>query len=117
MLFISGLFLTLGVTAISTITFTASDLPECAVECYCYTGEKVKIPVTDYEGQCRSAPFQIALRECAEKVCNEEEFSFVNVHRNLTHDRQNTTQGNTVPNLELTSIMFSRIIHNMQGLQ
>ena len=43
----AGLFLAFGVTAISAVSITASDLPECAVECYCLTGAKVSIPVTD----------------------------------------------------------------------
>jgi hypothetical protein len=77
MLLHTGLVIAFGVSAISAVTITASDLPECAVECYCYTGEKVKIAVTDYEKQCRSAPFQLALRECAEKNCDEEEYAFV----------------------------------------
>lgn len=79
MLFVTCLFLAFGATVISAVSITASDLPECAVECYCYTGEKVKIPVTEYEQQCRSAPFQLALRECAKKACNEEEFGFVHL--------------------------------------
>ena len=77
MLLLTGLCLAFGASGISAVSITASDLPECAVECYCLTGEKVNIPVTNYEGQCRSAPFQIALRECAVKACNEEEYSFV----------------------------------------
>ena len=79
MLFITGFFAIFCVTAISAVSITASDLPKCAVECYCCAGEKVKIPVTAYEQQCRSAPFQIALRECAETACNEEEFGFVHL--------------------------------------
>jgi hypothetical protein len=77
MLLVTGLVFAFGVSAISAVTITASDLPECAVECYCYTGAKVNIPVTDYEGQCRSAPFQIALRECAVEKCDAEEYAFV----------------------------------------
>ena len=77
MLFIAGLILTFGVGVISAVSITASDLPECAIECYCLTGAKVSIPVTDYEQQCRSAPFQIHFRECAKKACSEEEFRFV----------------------------------------
>jgi hypothetical protein len=77
MLFITALSFLWGVSSVYAVSITASDLPECAVECYCTTGEKVKIPVTDYEGQCRSAPFQISLRECAEKACGEEEYAFV----------------------------------------
>lgn len=77
MLFVTALSFLWGVSSVYAVSITASDLPECAVECYCTTGEKVKIPVTDYEGQCRSAPFQISLRECAEKTCSEEEYTFV----------------------------------------
>jgi hypothetical protein len=77
MLFKRLAFLASSVPAILAVSITASDLPECAVECYCYAGEEVKIPITDYEGQCRSAPFQIALRGCAEKGCSEEEYAFV----------------------------------------
>ena len=77
MLLAAGLFLAFGVTAIFGLSITASDLPECTVECYCLTGAKVSIPVTAYEQQCRSAPFQINLRDCAEKACTAEEFGFV----------------------------------------
>jgi len=47
------------------------------VECYCIIEEKVNIPVIEYEQQGRSAPFQIALRECSKEACNEDGFSFV----------------------------------------
>lgn len=77
MLLLTGLVFAFGVSAISAVTLTAPDLPECAVECYCHTGEKVKIAATDYEKQCHSVPFQIALRECAETKCTEEEYIFV----------------------------------------
>jgi len=79
MLFVPVFSLLWAASSVDAVSITASDLPECAVECYCATGEKVQIPVTDYEGQCRSAPFQISLRECAEKACNEEEYAFVNL--------------------------------------
>ena len=101
MLLHAGLVFAFGVSAISAVTITASDLPECAVECYCYTGEQVKIAVTDYETQCRSAPFQVALRECAEKKCNEEEYAFVcpqSWKSNLR--RPNIKRKNTALNLE-----------------
>jgi CFEM domain len=100
MLLHAGLVFAFGVSAISAVTITASDLPECAVECYCYTGEKVKIAVTDYEKQCRSAPFQLALRECAEKKCNEEEYAFVCSPWKFNLRRPNIKQKNTVLNLE-----------------
>ena len=77
MLFITGLFLTFGGGIISAVAITASDLPECAVECFCLTGAEVSIPVTNYEQQYRSPPFQIHLRECAKKACSEEEFGFI----------------------------------------
>jgi CFEM domain len=100
MIFIGGLLLAFAISPISAVSITASDLPECAVECYCDTGRKVNIPITDYEGQCRSAPFQIALRECAEKACNEEEYAFVIAPDHGTDDRLNTKLRNIVPNLE-----------------
>ena len=77
MFFFAGLVFAFSATAISAVSITASDLPPCAIECYCYTGEKVKIPMTAYEAQCRSAPFQILLRECAKTACNGDEFEFV----------------------------------------
>lgn len=77
MLFISALLFLLGASPAYAVSVTASDLPVCAVECYCATGEEVNIPMTDYEGQCRSAPFQISLRECAEEACSGEEYAFV----------------------------------------
>jgi len=79
MLFISALLLIWGAFPIYAVSITASDLPVCAVECYCAAGEKVNIPVTDYEGQCRSAPFQISLRECAENACSQDEYTFVTI--------------------------------------
>jgi hypothetical protein len=68
----------LGFSAVvSGVSITASDLPECAVECYCEASGSLTIPITDYEAQCRSAPFQKALRDCGKKTCNDEEFAFV----------------------------------------
>jgi hypothetical protein len=64
-------------STISAISVTASDMPECALECYVDAGSKVAIPTMEYERQCRSAPFQIALRECAKDLCSEEEYEFV----------------------------------------
>ena len=74
MIFIVEILLLFGVSSISAVSITASDLPQCAVECYCATAEKLNIAVTDCEGQCRSAPFQISLRECAEKACSKAEY-------------------------------------------
>ena len=67
MLFITGIFVVIGVVAVTGISITVNDLPECAVECFWITGEKVNIPVTEYEQQSRSVPFQIALRGCFKK--------------------------------------------------
>ena len=117
MFFITALFGLFCVTVISAISITASDLPECAVECYCYTGEKLNIPVTEYEKQCRSAPFQIALRKCTEIACNHEEFEFVYwPPPNWTNFRLNSMQRNIVPNLELILIRFLRSIIKISRL-
>jgi hypothetical protein len=56
---------------------TASDLPDCAVECYLNANQKVGLQLEDYEGRCRSAPFQFAMRLCAAKECDHEEYIFV----------------------------------------
>ena len=56
---------------------TASDLPECAVECYFQEIEKSGVALTDYEGQCRSAKFQLGMRACVSQKCSYEEFIFV----------------------------------------
>ena len=96
MLLAAGIFLTFGVPSISALLITASDLPECAVECYCLAGAKTSIPVTDYERQCRSAPFQIHLRECAAKACTEEEFDFVFPFKSGSNYRLNCMQRNIV---------------------
>ena len=74
----SGLLLLISIiSAASAVSITASDLPECAVECYCLTAEKETIPVTEYEEQCRSSRFQVALRDCAQKDCSPDEYAFV----------------------------------------
>jgi hypothetical protein len=31
----------------------------------------------DYERQCRSAPFQLTMRNCIAKMCDYDEFLFV----------------------------------------
>src|SRR5271154_4122676 len=116
MLFVTALSVLWEVSSIYAVSITASDLPECAVECYCATGEKVKIPVTDYEGQCRSVPFQISLRECAEKACNEEEYAFVNQCTKSTECRPNTTQKNTVLNLGSIRTRFFSNINSSNNL-
>ena len=77
MLLAARLFLVFGVTSSSAVLLTASDLRKCSVECFCLMGEKVSIPVTDYERQCRSVPFQIHLRKRSKNACTEEEFDFV----------------------------------------
>jgi hypothetical protein len=79
MFLIAGICLALGVSMTLAVSITASDLPECAVECYVNTGAKVEIPITDYEGQCRSGQFQVELRQCAEKTCSEEDYGFVTI--------------------------------------
>src|SRR5436190_1000082 len=105
--FITGLFLTLVLKVISAVSITASDLPACAVECYCITGAKYSIPVTNYEQQCRSAPFQIHLRDCAKKTCSKEEFGFVCPSKiGLIINRLNFMQRNTVLRSKLILIRF-----------
>ena len=56
---------------------TASDLPECAVECYFQEIENAGVGLTDYEGQCRSAKFQLGMRSCVSQKCSYDEFVFV----------------------------------------
>ena len=60
-----------------TNAITPSDLPGCAVECYVKGVSDVGIALDDYEGQCRSAPFQLSMRACAASNCEYEEFIFV----------------------------------------
>jgi len=43
-------------------------------------GAKVNLKMMDYEGKCRSAPFQLALRECAKVECSADEYEFTEVH-------------------------------------
>jgi hypothetical protein len=52
-------------------------MPECALDCYLEAGAKVNLKMMDYEGKCRSAPFQLALRECAKAECSADEYEFV----------------------------------------
>jgi len=68
-----------GVSSVSAIT--ASDLPECAVECYFQEIQNAGVELTDYEGQCRSAKFQLGMRTCVSQKCSYDEFIFV--HRTL----------------------------------
>jgi hypothetical protein len=62
---------------VPAFSLTPSDLPECAVECYVKGVREVGIDLGDYEGQCRSAPFQIAMRNCAALNCEYDEYQFV----------------------------------------
>jgi hypothetical protein len=64
-----------GVSSVSAIT--ASDLPECAVDCYLQEIENAGVALTDYEGQCRSAKFQLGMRACVSQKCSYDEFIFV----------------------------------------
>lgn len=64
-----------GVSRVAAVT--ASDLPDCAVECYVNANQKVGLQLEDYEGRCRSAPFQLAMRFCAAKECDYDEYTFV----------------------------------------
>ncbi|SRR5579859_5053876 len=64
-----------GVSKVAGVT--ASDLPDCAIECYLDSNQKVGLQLEDYEGRCRAAPFQLAMRSCAAKACNYEEYTFV----------------------------------------
>lgn len=95
-----GLCVAFGVSRILAVSITASDLPECAIECYVNTGAKIEIPITDYEGQCRSGEFQVQLRQCAEIGCSQEEYAFVSSLRNKTDNRRSFMLKNTVPSLE-----------------
>lgn len=101
----------LGVSRIQAVSITASDLPECAVECYVNAGAKVAIPITDYEGQCRSGEFQVTLRQCAENTCNKEEYEFVtHVFGTIIDGRRSFMRNSIVRSLESISIMCSRSI-------
>jgi hypothetical protein len=64
-----------GVSKVRAVT--ASDLPDCAIECYLDSNQKVGLQLEDYEGRCRSAPFQLAMTVCAAKACDYEEYTFV----------------------------------------
>jgi hypothetical protein len=88
MLFGGLLLLASGLAGVSA-EITASDLPQCAIECYCEAGERVKIPITAYKEQCLSAPFQLAIRECGIKACSKEEFEFVHPIKCLANYRRN----------------------------
>ena len=63
--------------ASSASAITPSDLPECAIECYVKGVSDVGFALDDYEGQCRSAPFQLSMRTCAASNCEYDEFVFV----------------------------------------
>ena len=60
---------------------TASDLPDCAVNCYFLAMEETDILPYDFEGQCRSPPFQISMSSCAGLKCVRDEFNFVSYYR------------------------------------
>ena len=94
------LFDVLWLLAIGTATvsaeITASDLPHCAIDCYCDASEKVKIPITAYKEQCLSAPFQLAIRECAKITCTEEEYEFVRTYVGGAYCRRNIKPLNIV---------------------
>jgi CFEM domain len=57
---------------------TASDLPVCAVECYFKAMLEANVGLDDFEGQCRSGPFQRLMKSCAFHECEPEEYEFVN---------------------------------------
>ena len=77
MYFPTAILLATGISSIAAIALTASDMPECALDCYLEAGAKVNLKMMDYEGKCRSAPFQLALRECAKAECSADEYEFV----------------------------------------
>jgi len=95
MLFNVLCLLAIGTAAVSA-EITASDLPQCAIDCYCDAGEKVKIAITAYKEQCLSAPFQLAFRECARKTCTGEEYEFVWTYVNGVDCRRNIKPLNIV---------------------
>jgi hypothetical protein len=107
-LFGGVLLLVAGMAGVSA-EITASDLPQCAIECYCEAGEKVKIPITAYKEQCLSAPFQLAIRECGLKACSKEEFEFVHLNKSPANYRRNIKHKNTVKLME--SILFKFLLH------
>lgn len=73
--------------ASSASAITPSDLPECAIECYVKGVSDVGMALDDYEGQCRSTPFQLSMRACAEVNCEHDEFLFVCEVSGLTNYR------------------------------
>jgi len=95
MLFDVLCLLAIGSTALSA-EITASDLPQCAIDCYCDASEKVNISITAYKEQCLSAPFQLAIRECARKTCTEEEYEFVRTDVSGAYCRRNIKRLNIV---------------------
>jgi len=70
-------FILLALAIASVSAVTPSDLPECAVECYIQGVQKAGLALDDYEGQCRSAPFQLTMRGCAAMNCDYDEYLFV----------------------------------------
>jgi CFEM domain len=77
MYFLTAILLATGISSIAATAITASDMPECALDCYLDAGAKVDIKMMDYERKCLSAPFQLALRECAKEECSADEYEFV----------------------------------------
>jgi hypothetical protein len=70
-------FLLYGVSMACSISVTAFDMPECAVDCYIDAGVKIPLPPFEYKLKCLSAPFQLELRSCALEKCSDEEYSVV----------------------------------------
>lgn len=101
-----GLLVLAAGIAGASAEITASDLPQCAIECYCEAGEKVKIPITAYKEQCLSAPFQLAIRECGIKACSKEDFEFVHLKMRSANYRLNIKQKSTVKLMESTLFKF-----------
>lgn len=63
--------------AFSASAIAPSDFPECAIDCYIKGVLDEGIALDNYEGQCRSAPFQLSMSACAATNCEYDEFLFV----------------------------------------
>jgi hypothetical protein len=105
---LGGLLLVASWILGASADMTASDLPQCAIECYCEAGEKVKIPITAYKEQCLSAPFQLAIRECGIQACSKEEFEFVHPKKCLANDRRNIKHKNIAKPIASTLFRLSQ---------
>ena len=67
-------FILTGLAVLRSVSAdNAWNIPECGFECCCWAGETTKISIIDREMTCRSAPFQLAMRECVQTNCSPED--------------------------------------------